>query len=246
MVKKFKLIIEYDGTDYHGWQRQPAEKTIQAEIESALAVMTRKRVAVYGAGRTDAGVHALAQAAHFSCDTHLGPDTFLKGLNSLLPEDIAIKACERVDPGFHARYDARRKVYQYRILNRPIRAAIDRRYAWHIRRPLNAGYMRSAATLFVGKHDFKAFEGTGSPRSQTIRQVCRTEIAGDAESYLLITIEASGFLRHMARNIVGTLVDVGWGKFKPEDVAAILLSRDRGRAGATAPARGLFLARVIY
>jgi tRNA pseudouridine38-40 synthase len=245
-MKRFKLVIEYDGSTYHGWQRQKSDNTIQAEIEDALAVMTRQKVTVLGAGRTDAGVHALGQVAHFDCDTRLSPDIFLRGLNSLLPDAIVIKSCEGVAPDFHARYHAKRKIYQYRILNRSVPTAINRHYTWHIRRPLNLGAMCRAAEFIVGTHDFKAFEGTGSPRSSTVRRVYAAGIDTEEHPHLSFTIEADGFLRFMVRNIVGTLVNVGLGKFEPEDLPAIIDSGERQRAGATAPPHGLFLVAVDY
>ncbi len=243
----FKLTLEYDGTAYRGWQRQADHRTVQAEVERALAAMTRHPVTVLGAGRTDAGVHALGQVASFRADTRLTPEAFLKGLNSLLPPDIAVRACDRVPQGFHARFDARSKVYRYHILNREDRGAVGRQYAWFIHRPLDAEAMRAAARALVGRHDFKAFESAGSPRAHTVRTITRAECEVDAaERRLRFTVEADGFLRCMVRNIVGTLVAVGLGRTDPAEVEEILLSRDRRRAGATAPPQGLFLVSVEY
>ena len=246
MEKKFKLVIEYDGTGYHGWQRQKSDRSIQAEIEKALTVMTRQALTLAASGRTDAGVHALGQVAHFTCETAIEPGTFHLGLNSLLPDDIVIKACERVPDTFHARYDARRKIYRYRILNRQVPTALDNRYAWHIRKELQIGAMQAAAAQIVGQHDFKAFEGTGSPRASTVRTIFRAQLNQEAEGYLIFEIEGDGFLRYMVRNIVGTLVEVGRGKITPEAFKSILESKDRDRAGATAPPQGLFLVSVDY
>ena len=242
----FRLTVEYDGTAYHGWQRQRTDRTIQGEIEKALATMTGKSVSLAGSGRTDAGVHALGQTASFGSDAGLGPDIYLKGLNSLLPDDILIRACESADPSFHARYNARSKMYQYRILNRDLPSVMLRQYIWHIRRPLNIEDMQKAATCFVGEHDFKAFEGTGSPRTSTVRHVIQAGIRRTQDGQILFDIEADGFLRYMVRNMVGTLVDVGRGRIQGDEVGGILLSKDRSRAGATAPARGLFLMKVNY
>jgi tRNA pseudouridine38-40 synthase len=242
----FRLIVGYDGTAYHGWQRQRADRTIQGEIEKALATMTGKSVSLEGSGRTDAGVHAVGQTASFSSDAGLGPDIYLKGLNSLLPDDILIRACESAGPSFHARYDARSKVYQYRILNRDMPSVMQRHFIWHIRRPLNVEAMQKAASCFVGEHDFKAFEGTGSPRTSTVRHVIHAGVRQTEDSRILFDIEADGFLRYMVRNMVGTLVDVGNGRIQWDDVSGILLSKDRNRAGATAPAKGLFLMKVNY
>jgi tRNA pseudouridine38-40 synthase len=245
-LSNFKIIIEYDGTGYHGWQRQKHERTLQQEIEQALAEMTRSPVKINGSGRTDAGVHALGQVANFQIETELTPNIFLKGLNSILPPDIVIKDCQRVDAAFHARYDATSKVYQYRIWNHNLPRAIGRQYAWHIRRKLDAAAMQSATTHLTGSHDFKAFEGTGSPRSHTVRQVTTAAFSETDDGCLIFTIEADGFLRFMVRNIVGTLVDVGLDKIRPDAFREILASKDRRNASATAPAHGLFLLEVGY
>jgi tRNA pseudouridine38-40 synthase len=246
MEQNFKLIIEYDGTAYHGWQRQKTDPSIQAEIETALNTMTRRKITLNGSGRTDAGVHALRQVANFSCDTRLGPDAFQKGLNSLLPDAIVITGCEKISEDFHARYAAKSKIYRYRILNRRIPAAIGRQYAWHIRKQLDMPAMKKGAAHLVGTHDFKAFEGSGSPRSSTIRTIMKADFIPCPEGYQLFEIRADGFLKFMVRNIVGTLVAVGFGKITPGDVHRILRGKDRNRAGATAPAHGLTLMDVEY
>ena len=246
MNKKFKIIVEYDGSAYHGWQRQKTDPSVQEKIETALATMTGVRLTLTGSGRTDAGVHALGQTAHFSCHTRLEAGELLRGLNSLLPGDIVIRDCQQVPESFHARFDVRRKTYQYRILNRPLPAAIGRQYLWQIRRPLDTDAMARGLAHIIGTHDFKAFEGTGSPRAHTEREIFRAEIEKEAQGILAINIEGSGFLRFMVRNIVGTLVEVGTGKRTPEDFRHILASRDRSQAGATAPPQGLFLVRVDY
>ncbi len=245
-MKNFKLLIEYDGTNYSGWQRQAHEPTVQAEIERALAFMTRSTVTLIGAGRTDAGVHALGQGANFRCETRLEPEAFLRGLNSLLPADIAICDCRRVPDGFHARFDAKSKVYYYRILNRDTRAAVDRAYAWFIHRPLDVAAMRRATGVLAGRHDFKAFESTGSPRAHTLRTVLAADWVEGEDRRLTFRIEADGFLRCMVRNIVGTLVEVGRGKRSPAGFRAAMEARDRRKAGITAPPHGLFLMDVKY
>ncbi len=246
MEKNFKLIIEYDGTDFHGWQVQANEPTIQAAIEKALTTMTRQQIRLNGAGRTDAGVHALGQAANFRCDTGLDAETLLKGLNSLLPPDIVIRECQQVAPSFHARFDAKGKVYRYTILNQTLPQAIGRQYAWHIRHALDTEAMQAALDCFVGRHDFSAFEGTGSPREHSVRTIGVAMIEWSASGRVEITIEAEGFLRYMVRNIVGTLVAVGSGDLTVPEVGAILESRDRSRAPATAPPHGLCLVAVKY
>ena len=246
MQKNFKLIIEYDGTAYHGWQRQKDLPTIQGEIEKALLNMTSEPVTLIGSGRTDAGVHATAQVAHFKSNTRIPPQAFQRGLNSLLEKDIVIKACEEVDASFHARYNVKSKIYRYRILNRPLPEAIGRQYAWYIPQQLDVGAMRAATAHILGSHDFKAFEGTGSPRSNTSRHIFKAELFQNDGDYLDFVIEADGFLKFMVRNIVGTLADVGRGKNTAHDFKEILTSKNRNLAGATAPPQGLCLMEVKY
>jgi len=246
MIKNFKITIEYDGACYHGWQRQKKDRTIQEEIEKAVLTITGQKVSLTGSGRTDAGVHAYAQVANFTCETRLGPEDLFGGLNSLTADDIVIRACEEVAESFHARYDAKSKTYVYKILNRPDPAAIGRQYTWHIRKKLNLDAMRKSSAHLIGSHDFKAFEGTGSPRAHTTRSVFKASLAEGQDGCLEFEIEADGFLRFMVRNIVGTMVDVGLGKISPADFKGILESKDREQAGATAPAHGLFLKKVNY
>jgi tRNA pseudouridine38-40 synthase len=246
MIKNFKIAIEYDGTRYHGWQRQKNDRTIQEEIEKAVLTITGQQVSLIGSGRTDAGVHAYAQIANFNCETKLGPQDLLGGLNSLTDENIVITSCDEVEASFHARYDVKSKTYVYKILNRPNPTAIFRQYAWHIRKQLDLEAMRAASAHLLGRHDFKSFEGAGSPRSHTTRSVIKARLIEEENGYLAFKIEADGFLRFMVRNIVGTLVGVGLGKISPDDFKRILESKDRDQAGATAPAHGLFLKKVSY
>jgi len=246
MRKNFKLTIEYDGGGFHGWQRQQSDRTVQGVIETAIAAMTGQKVTLIGSGRTDAGVHALGQTANFLCETELTATIFERGLNSLLPEDVIIRRCSPADESFHARFNAKSKIYQYRILNRSIPAAVGRCYCWFIRKRLDSSALRAAAAHIVGRHDFKAFEGAGSPRSSTIREVLRAEWQKSGPDHLVFEIEADGFLRFMVRNLVGTLVQAGLGKITPDDFSGILLSADRKQAGATAPPQGLFLMEVKY
>ena len=246
MVKNFKIIIEYDGTHYHGWQRQKEEPTIQGEIEKALLTITAKNVIVNGSGRTDAGVHAYGQVANFRCDTKLAPEILQKGLNSLLPDDIVIKACCQAASNFHARYDVKSKIYHYKIFNQPIPPAIHHQYVWFIRKRLNIHAMQVAIRHIIGSHNFKAFEGSGSPRAHTIRHVIAAEMLETESGQIRFQIEADGFLRYMVRNIVGTLVDVGLSKLSTDDFKQILDSSDRTNASATAPAHGLYLMEVKY
>lgn len=244
--KTFKLIIEYDGSGFHGWQRQKKDRTVQETIEKALAVMTREKVTVIGSGRTDAGVHALGQVAGFKTRSRLNTEAFFNGLNSLLPGDVVVRACDQMPDTFHARFDVKSKRYRYHILNRTLAAAIGRQFVWHIRQPLDTAAMAKASGTLLGTHDFKAFEGTGSPRDHTIRTVTESSIAENGGGILTYDIEANGFLRFMVRNILGTLVEVGLGKISAQDIQKILRSKDRSRAGATAPPQGLFLLGVTY
>ncbi len=246
MEKNFRLLIEYDGTHYHGWQRQIALPTVQETIETALDLMTGRKIRLTGSGRTDAGVHALGQTANFRCDTRLTAETLHKGLNGLLPSDIVIRECREADSKFHARFDARSKTYQYRILNDPVGSAVGRQYHWHIRKTLDLNAMQQAATHLEGTRDFKSFEGAGSPRAHTIRSVYRAEIQKPDDRFIVFEIQANGFLKFMVRNIVGTLVAVGLGRLSSNAVEALLQSRNRKMAGPTAPAHGLFLMNVQY
>jgi tRNA pseudouridine38-40 synthase len=245
MQKNFKLTIEYDGTNYHGWQIQKNDPTIQEEIETALHTMTGKKIALTGSGRTDAGVHALGQVASFISETELEPDNFLHGLNSLTPDDIIIRNCCIVDNDFHARFSAKSKTYQYRILNRKTPSAVGRQYEWFIHQKLDIAAMERAIQYIRGDHDFKAFEGTGSPRAHTVRSVMEADIECRGER-IVFQIKANGFLRYMVRNLTGTLVDVGLSRIHPDKVKAILDSQDRSLAGPTAPPHGLFLVHVEY
>lgn len=244
-LKIFKLLVEYDGTGYHGWQIQPTDASIQNEIQKVLTIITTQDIPVVGSGRTDAGVHAIGQVAHFECATSIPPAKFLDALNKMLPNDIVIRECTYASPDFHARFSAKKKTYRYRILNSPIPAAINRHYSWHIIKTLDLDSMQKAAGFLIGQKDFKAFEGAGSPRKSTVREIFTAELTKESD-IITFTISGSGFLKFMVRNITGTLVDVGLGKLTPEQFNEILVSRDRGNASATAPPQGLFLEYVDY
>ena len=246
MEKTFKLVVEYDGTAFHGWQRQKNDRTVQETVETALTRMTGAPVVLIGSGRTDAGVHALAQTAGFRTRSRLNAGAIVNGLNSLLPDDVVIRDCVGMPDTFHARFDVKFKHYRYHIRNDPLPAAIGRHFAWQIRKPLDRAAMARAAGLLVGTHDFKAFEGAGSPRAHTVRTVLRSTVHATEAGQLIYDVAADGFLRFMVRNIVGTLVEVGLGKRLPEEVQAILESKDRSCAGVTAPPQGLFLVDVMY
>ncbi len=245
-MRTIKLTIEYDGTNYLGWQVQPEGLTVQGVIEERLKRLTGEAISIAASGRTDAGVHALGQVAHFKTQSRMDAATFQKALNSLLPHDIVINKVEEVDSGFHARRHCRSKVYAYHVLNRGIRSVFQRGHSWHVPQALDLQAMREATESLVGEHDFSAFRSVGSPTRTAVRKVIRAEWKKDQNGFLAFEIEASGFLKQMVRAIVGTLVEVGRGKMTTEDFNRILASKDRTRAGPTAPARGLFLKEVKY
>jgi tRNA pseudouridine38-40 synthase len=246
LPRKLKLTLEYDGTAYRGWQVQAEGATIQGVLEEKLEVITGTPVRVTGAGRTDSGVHALAQVASFETRSEIAPEQLVRALNALLPPDIAAQEAELVGPDFDARRSARGKIYHYQIWNAERRSAFHGRYAWRLRRPLQQGAMRAAAAHLLGEHDFSAFRAADCPAKHPVRTVRRIEITELQAPLVRIEIEATAFLKHMVRNIVGTLVEVGKGKRTPDDVARVLAGRDRTQAGPTAPAHGLFLVRVHY
>jgi tRNA pseudouridine38-40 synthase len=240
-----KLVLEYDGSRYAGWQRQPDQPTIQEAVETALFQLTQEAMPVIGAGRTDSGVHALGQVASFRIERQWTAREWLRGMNARLPEDIAVRSAAIVSDDFHARYAARGKLYEYRILNRGERPAIDRAYLWHIHKPLHEAAMQQAASHLVGAHDFSSFEGTLTDNEDPVCDLQQLSLEKQGD---IITIHAYAdrFLKHMVRAIVGTLVEVGHGKRTPESLATILAAKDRTAAGRTAPPHGLFLLRVDY
>lgn len=242
----YKLTIEYDGTGFSGWQRQDDRPTIQGELEAVLSRILNQDIRIHGSGRTDAGVHAMGQVAHFTAESRLGAQEILKGVNSLMRHPIVLRDCVQAADEFHAQYQAVSKEYRYYILNRPTPKAVGRNYCWHVNRPLDVDRMNQCSGCLVGTHDFKAFENTGSPRSSTVREVFRAGWTRREDGMLVFRIQASGFLKNMVRNIVGTLKDAGMGKRTPEEFGQILEGCDRSSAGATAPAKGLFLHRVVY
>ncbi len=245
-MRTIKLIIEYDGTNYLGWQVQSKGPTIQGMIEEKLKLMIGEEVCLIGSGRTDSGVHAYEQVAHFKTRSQMDTLSIQKALNSLLPSDIAIKRVEEVEESFHARKQAKSKVYEYRILNQPIRSVFHRGYAWHIPHKLDWKEVRKATQKLVGEHDFSSFRSTGTSTKTTVRKIFRAEWKKGKDGLFRFEIEASGFLKQMVRAIVGTLIDVGRGKISAEEFKEILESQDRRKAGPTAPAHGLFLKEVKY
>ena len=245
-MKNIKMVIAYDGGNYNGWQLQKTGATIQGVIEAALGQILNRQTRVIGSGRTDAGVHALNQVAHFFTESTLELASLHRGLNSLLPQDIVIKEMTGAPPDFHARYSARSRVYQYLIWNNRTRSPFYGRYSWQVHDSLDANLMRQASVCLTGWHDFASFQGTGSVCRTSEREVMRCAIRGRAGRWIICTVEANSFLRHMVRNIIGTLVEAGRGRMTSDEFRAILDARDRSRAGVTAPPQGLFLKKVRY
>ena len=247
MKRNIKIIIEYDGTNYHGWQSQSGSgrATIQETLEQTLKELTGEDVKTHASGRTDAGVHALGHVAHFRTESQIPSAAWAPALNHLLPEDIRVLSSEDVPEDFHARYSSTGKIYRYVILNRRAPSALHRSRAWLIDRKLNLSAMRRAAGILIGKHNFSAFRSSACGAKTPVRKLKALTIMKRGE-FVEILLEADAFLMHMARNIVGTLVDVGLGRYTVEAVEQMLLSCDRSKAGRTAPACGLYLVKVLY
>lgn len=293
LIHNIKLLIEYDGTNYHGWQRQANLPTIQQTLEDVLTHITKQSAKVTGAGRTDSGVHAIGQAASFKTTLQIKETSWVEAINSLIPHDIRIKRAEYVPQEFNARYSARGKKYQYIILNSEQMSPFLRNYSWHIKRPLDISAMKEASGYLIGTHDFSSFRASECSAKSPVRTLEKIEVVkrnlytpsppgpspsfpsevegamlipppqiekpggGEGEgghgqrvgadgTMLLLTFEARSFLQHMVRNIVGTLAEVGRGRFKPADVKSILEKKDRRHAGQIAQPQGLFLVEIRY
>ncbi len=255
-MKKIKLLLEYDGTAYLGWQIQKKGRTIQGVLEEKILKITGERSKVIGASRTDAGVHALGQMATFRTESMLLPEKIKGALNALLPNDIRVLEASEVNEAFHPRDSAKRKSYFYIIANQKESSAFLYRYAWMVQQPIDLKSMTDAAEILIGMHDFSSFKGSGSSTKGPVREIfslvveklekldfMTISIEGE---FIEIMIEADGFLRHMVRNIVGTLVEIGRGRIPANRIKDILKSCDRRLAGPTAPANGLFLKRIMY
>jgi tRNA pseudouridine38-40 synthase len=240
-----KLTIEYDGTDFAGWQLQPGCRTVQGEIEQALERVVGTPIRITGAGRTDAGVHARGQVASFQVERVLPLSAYTRGLGALLPRDVSVVAAEVADDGFDARRSASGKRYVYQISNRALRSPLLRRTHWEIFGRLDGEAMARACAHLVGERDFACFRAANCPAKTTVRRMDRAELRHDGDE-LVFTVEATAFLKQMVRAIVGTLVEVGQGKRDPDSIPALLASRDRTKAGMTAPAQGLTLDEVFY
>jgi tRNA pseudouridine38-40 synthase len=246
-MSTLQFTLEYDGAGFEGWQSQPeGHRTVQDTLEAALERITGHAVRVIGAGRTDAGVHAEGQVASAEIDTGLTCGELKRALNTVLPPDLAVVGLEQRPSGFHARHDARAKLYRYRIWNgswpSPLRAS---RSHW-LRDPLDLAAMGEAARCFEGRHDFSSLQAAGSAVSDSVRMLYRVDVAGSPGGEISIEVEGSGFLRHMVRNLVSVLLEVGRGRLAPGSVPSLLAARDRAAAPATAPAQGLTLVWVDY
>jgi tRNA pseudouridine38-40 synthase len=244
-----RLIVAYDGAAYAGWQVQPDKPTVQGILEATWQQLTQESLRVTAAGRTDAGVHALGQVVGLATETRLSNDDLLRGLNALLPDDVAVSAVEDARDGFHATYDAVGKRYRYQIHNGRTPSVFDRNYAWHFPQPLDAAAMHAAGQGLVGRHDFSSFETAGSERPDSVRTVHELTVArnnGERAERITIDVCGDGFLYNMVRTIVGTLVEVGVGKQRIDWPTEVLAATDRRKAGQTAPPHGLFLVEVKY
>jgi tRNA pseudouridine38-40 synthase len=240
-----KLTIEYDGTDYCGWQAQPNGRSVQQTIEAALEQILGAKIRLTGSGRTDAGVHALGQVANFVHDGAIDLWRLQRGLNGVTPRDIAIRRVEAAPEHFDARRDARLRFYSYRIWNDPWPTAVERRYSAHVHEPLDLAAMDRAIACLEGERDFASFQAAGCEAAHSVRRVYRASIRRERE-LVYFDIEANAFLRHMVRNIVGTLVEIGRGERQADSFAVLLAAKDRTQAGPTAPPEGLFLMEVRY
>ena len=244
-MKRVLLTICYDGTAYHGWQTQPNGITVQQVLCDQLFLMLGKKTDITGCSRTDAGVHAKMFCCHLDCDDNIPDEAFIRGLSSRLPNDISVLDCKRVADDFHARYDALGKIYRYNILNSNIKDPFLERYTWRIERKLDIDKMNEFCKEIIGTHDFYAFSSSGRTVTNTVRTIkeCKVDKNGDM---VTLSVTANGFLYNMVRIIVGTAVGVSDGKINPSDIRNILEEKKRENAGVTAPAKGLFLEKVIY
>jgi tRNA pseudouridine38-40 synthase len=245
-MPRLKLVIEYDGTNYVGWQIQQNGSSVQGRVQLALQRLLGAAVPLWAAGRTDSGVHARGQVVAFDSPRNLPLKAYWLGLNALLPDDISVVRADEVAPDFDPRRWARGKRYEYRISNRRSRSPLRRTTHWEIFQPLALDSMRQATTHLLGKHDFSAFRAADCQAAHALREVRRLEVSGTVGDELVVVIEGTAFLKHMVRNVVGSLVDVGRVKQRPEWIKAVLESKDRTQAGPTAPAHGLYLDEVFY
>lgn len=245
MSNNYRVVVQFDGTEYYGWQFQrPEYRTIQAEMIRALKIIAKKQVLVTGSSRTDAGVHSSGLTANFLLPVAIEAESLKRALNSLLPKDIRIVECQLMDKAFNARFGAHSKTYVYRIFTGQVQSPFSQRFALHIPFPLDVKAMRKAARYFVGSKDFSSFT-SDEPGKKRMREVDMFKMQVRNEE-IIFTVRGKSFLRYMVRNMVGTLIDVGKGKFRPDEIPDIFAAKDRRRAGQTAPAKGLTLVRVDY
>jgi tRNA pseudouridine38-40 synthase len=244
-MRNIKLILSYDGTEFHGWQRQPGLRTVEQVLEDALQHMTGARSVTTASGRTDAGVHAMGQAVHFLTASRHSTETFVRALNALLPRDVRVLRADEMPQAFHATLDARSKRYRYVIDNGRIASPFQLRYSWHVPLPLDCAAMDRAAQALCGRHDFRSFETDWPNRLSSVRTIGELTVGRQGE-FVSIEVEADGFLYNMVRAIAGTLVLVGRGKRPEAWVSEVLAAADRIAAGPTAPPQGLFLVSVRY
>ena len=244
-MRNIKLIIEYDGKGFNGWQKQPNKLNIQGEIEKAISEITNEKIELIASGRTDAGVHSLGQTANFKTNSNISIDKIPIAINSKLKKSILIKSAEEVDEQFHSRYSVKSKKYRYTINNSKYGSAIYRDIEYHFPQKLDVTEMKKAVKYFEGEHDFKAFKASGTSSKSSIRTIYKAEIITNGDR-IYIELTGNGFLYNMVRIISGTLIDVGIGKIKPEEILKIIESKDRRLAGKTLPARGLCLVEVNY
>jgi len=245
-MKNIKLVIEYDGKDFNGWQKQPNKLNIQGEIERAIKEITgEEKIELIASGRTDAGVHALGQVANFKTKTKIPVEKLAIAINSKLKKSVIIKSAQKVEERFHSRYNCKEKTYRYVINNSSQGSAIFRNLEYHFPVKLNIEAMKSAIKFFEGEHDFKGFKSSGTSSNNSIRTIYKAEIKQENDQ-ILIELTGNGFLYNMVRIISGTLVDVGLGKIKPDEIINIINSGDRTKAGKTLPSHGLFLVEVKY
>lgn len=245
-MRNFKMVLQYEGTRYQGWQKQEStENTIQGKLESLLTKMAGMQVEVHGSGRTDAGVHSLGQVANFKISTDKSSEELMEYINQYLPEDIAVIDLTEVPERFHSRLNAKRKIYRYRVMNSSLPHVFDRRYVYQVPEQLDITAMQNAAELLCGEHDFQAFTSAKKGKKSTVRRVdeIKIERVGDE---IWFTFCGNGFLYHMVRILMGTLLEVGKGALKPEKMTEILASKDRQQAGPLVPAKGLTLMEVFY
>lgn len=244
-MRNVKFVVQYDGTNYQGWQSQKNAPTIQDTLEALLSRIVNHKVCLIGSGRTDSGVHALGQVANFKTDSNISLPSLLRGANSLIPPDIVIKSIEEVESDFHARFSAKSRIYEYHIWNAPQPFVFLRKYTWWIKEHLEIALMEKAARSLVGWHDFSSFQGADHKIISPQREVMEVGFRQEGRK-LIFSIHANAFLRHMVRNLMGTLVEVGKGRISPDKFVEVFHARDRKKAGITAPAQGLFLISVYY